>query len=323
MNATKRASLERPEFDYAGEAGVLARDVLGADFTDHFTEVNGIRMHYVAGGSGERILFIHGFPTFWYTWRNQLRQLSRDHQVIAPDMRGYNLTSKPMAAPHYGVRIIVEDLRNLVEHLGGEPVFVVGEDWGGLIAWAFALYHPHIVKKLIILSSPHPAIFDRELRANSEHQIASQYLLSLRATTADKLLGADDFDLLRQAILGLPFYSDKDRELYLRVWRQPDRLNGGINWYREAWLGPPSEDGISSHGDYVPDITDKTVRVPTLVIKAGGSPYFLDSTLDGLEDYVPDLIVRRLESSSHWIAEEKPEEVNSYIREFISTPVGK
>ena len=305
-------------FDEAGPQGIRGSVVLGRTFEDHFVDVNGIRMHYVAGGSGPTMLFVHGFPTLWYTWRNQLREFGRDHRVVAPDMRGFNLTSKPRAVPHYGIRILVDDLRALVEHLGGEPVEVVGDDWGGLVSWAFALYYPELVKRLVILSSPHPAIFDRELRENPMHQQASQYLLALRMPTAEEIVAGNDFAVLRESILELDFFADEDREVYLRSWRQPGGLSGALNWYRHAWLGPPSGDGMPPHGNYVPELLDQTVRPRTLVIKASGCPYFLDSTLRGLEQHVPDVTIRRVETRSHWIAEEQPDAVSAHIREFLA-----
>lgn len=298
------------------DAGEVEPDL--AEHLEHnFAQVNGVRLHYVSAGKGDLLLFAHGFPSFWYTWRNQLAEFGRDHLAVAPDMRGYNLSSKPAAAPNYRLPIIVEDLRALVEHLGYDRFTLVGNDWGGLLAWTFALHHPEMLDKLIILSSPHPACFDRELRENPVQQEASQYLLGLRTPGSEDLLAADDYQLLADNVLDFPFYTDHDRACYLRSWSQPGGLTGALGWYRAAWLGPPADDGTPPHGNYVPEIIDQEVRVPTLVIKAEGCPYFLSGTLEGLDAYVPDLTLRRLPSQSHWIAEEKPEAVNRHIREFL------
>jgi epoxide hydrolase 4 len=297
----------------AGEVG----PELAERLEHNFAQVNGVRLHYVSAGKGDLLLFAHGFPSFWYTWRNQLAEFGRDHLAVAPDMRGYNLSSKPAAAPHYRLPIIVEDLRALVEHLGYDRFTLVGNDWGGLLAWTFALHHPEMLDKLIILSSPHPACFERELRENPVQQEASQYLLGLRTPGSEDLLAVDDYQLLADNVLDFPFYTDHDRACYRRSWSQPGGLTGALGWYRAAWLGPPADDGIAPHGNYVPEIINQEVRVPTLVIKAEGCPYFLSGTLDGLDAYVPDLTLRRLPSQSHSIAEEQPEAVNRHIREFL------
>src|SRR3972149_11398250 len=107
-----------------------------------YADVNGVRLHYVTAGAGPLIVFVHGFPEFWYMWRRQLEEFARDHQAVAPDMRGYNLSAKPADPAQYEVRHLVEDLRALADHLGPRRFVLVGHDWGGAVAWAFALAHP-------------------------------------------------------------------------------------------------------------------------------------------------------------------------------------
>jgi epoxide hydrolase 4 len=138
---------------------------MSVDALDHrFAEVNGIRVHYVTAGRGPLIVFVHGFPEFWYEWRRQLAEFGRDHQAVAPDLRGYNLSAKPAELAQYQVPNMVEDLRALAAHLGHRRFVLVGHDWGGVVAWAFAMAHPELLEQLIIINAPHPAIFDRELR---------------------------------------------------------------------------------------------------------------------------------------------------------------
>src|SRR5205807_257114 len=114
-------------------------------------------------GQGKLIMFAHGFPEFWYAWKAQLAEFERDHQAVALDMRGYNLSSKPPAVEQYAVRHLVEDLRALAEALGHRRLILVGHDWGGATAWAFAIKHPEWLEKLVIINAPHPAVFAREL----------------------------------------------------------------------------------------------------------------------------------------------------------------
>jgi len=288
-----------------------------ADLQHHTAEINGLSMHYVSAGHGEPIVFVHGFPTSWYTWRHQLAEFAATNRVIAPDMRGWGETSKPQGAPNYGVRVIVEDLRVLIDQLGFERVTMVGDDWGGLISWAFALHYPERLQRLVIVSSPHPACFDRELKHSPAQQEASQYLLQLRAIGIEEQLAADECAALRRAILDLPFYAPADREVYLENWQRPGALRAGCDWYRAAWLGPAAPDGTPAHGNYVPDVFDQRVLVPTLMVKAQGCPYFLDGTVDGLDEWVPDLRIEMVPTLSHWIAEEQPDVLNGHIRAFL------
>src|SRR5215469_9213015 len=116
---------------------------------DRYAEVNGIRLHYVEQGKGPLILFLHGFPEFWYEWKDLLPEFGKDHHAVAPDMRGYNLSDKPEKVEAYAVPTIVEDVRALADKLGGGKFVLVGHDWGGVIAWAFAAAHPEMLDKLV------------------------------------------------------------------------------------------------------------------------------------------------------------------------------
>lgn len=145
-----------------------------------FANVNGVRLHYVTHGAGKLILFLHGFPEFWYAWRHQLTEFGQDHQAVAVDMRGYNLSSRPAAINRYEMPELVEDIRALALHLGASKFALVGHDWGGVVAWAFAAAHPDLLESLIIINAPHPILFNRELRENPAQQKASQYIQFFR-----------------------------------------------------------------------------------------------------------------------------------------------
>src|SRR5215469_10320740 len=162
--------------------------------THNYAEVNGIRLHYAAEGQGPLMLFLHGFPEFWYAWKDQLAEFGRDHLAVAPDMRGYNLSDKPADVEQYAVPHLVEDVRALASALnGGQRFTLVGHDWGGVVAWAFALAHPELLERLVIVNAPHPAIFQRELRGNPEQQLASRYMLLFREPRAEALLCENNY----------------------------------------------------------------------------------------------------------------------------------
>src|SRR2546425_5767303 len=281
----------------------------GLEVRHEFAGVHGERLHYVRAGQGEPIIFLHGFPQFWYGWRHQLLEFSADHLVIAPDLRGYNLSSKPKRRQRYAMSLLVEDLRALVEHLGLDPFVLVGHDWGGLVGWAFALIYPEQLRKLVITTASHPALLDRAMQEDPEQQEASQFTLLLAQDGIEEQLAADNFRLLADAVLGFDFLTEDDRAAYRRAWSQEDALTAMVDYYRVSGYLPP-HDKRPGFGDYAPEFRDKTIEVPTLVIYAEGSPYARPGTLDGLEDFVPDLRLHRVPSHTHWLHEENPELAN-------------
>jgi pimeloyl-ACP methyl ester carboxylesterase len=294
---------------------------MNADSLDHqFADVNGIRLHYVTAGRGPLIVFVHGFPEFWYEWRRQLVEFGRDHQAVAPDMRGYNLSAKPAELAQYRVPNMVEDLRALAVHLGHERFVLVGHDWGGVIAWAFGMAHPELLERLIIINAPHPAIFDREIRENPAQQRASRYMLTFRTPEAEGLLSADNYAPLIAAMsrdLGERFTA-ADRAAYREAWSQPGALTGGLNYYRAAGVGPSGRDGAAARS-FGGDVAHLIVRVPTLVIWGERDEALLTGNLVGLEHFVPDLTIERIPDGSHWVVNEHPERVNRLIRDFLGS----
>jgi pimeloyl-ACP methyl ester carboxylesterase len=291
----------------------------GKDMFEHkYADVNNIRLHYVTAGKGKLIVFLHGFPEFWYEWKNQLAEFGRDYQAVAPDMRGYNLSSKPADVAQYRMRHLIEDVRALVEHLGHKRFILVAHDWGGGVAWPFAIRHPEYLEKLIILNAPHPVTFVRELRDNPAQQKASQYILVHRTPEAEEILTKNNYAILVSSLLkdGLKqgYFTEEDKRAYIEAWSQPGALTGGLNYYRAARLGSftgESDDSLSA------DPSLFTVKVPTLVIWGEKDRWLLTGNLEGLEKYVPNLTIKRIPDGSHWVIHEKPALVDSYIREFI------
>ena len=287
-----------------------------------YAEVNDVRLHYAAEGSGKLIVFLHGFPEFWYMWKEQLEEFGQDHRAVALDMRGYNLSSKPAEVNAYRVEHLVEDVRAFVAHLGYERFVLVGHDWGGVVAWAFALSHPKLLERLIIINAPHPAVFDRELRNNPAQQAASQYMLLFRSSQAEDALSANHYVAMVEGVLkpGIEagYISEADRIAYLEAWSQPGALTGGLNYYRAARIGPPSSESEAGCSETLKALPSLVVKVPTLVIWGQKDPYLLMGNLEGLEQYVANLTVRRIELGSHWVIHEKPDAINSYLREYLS-----
>jgi pimeloyl-ACP methyl ester carboxylesterase len=285
---------------------------------DEYAVVNGVRLHYVSAGKGPLIIFLHGFPEFWYEWKDQLAQFGKDYRAVAPDMRGYNLSAKPAGVEQYQMMQLVEDVRALAEHLGYKKFILVGHDWGGGVAWSFAIAHPGYLEKLVIINCPHPAILARELAANPAQQKASQYMLFFRSPQAEQQLSANNYAGLVDGVLGdglkTGVFTEADKQAYIAAWSQPGALTGGLTYYRAANLGPPSPDAPAAPPA---DPANMLVKVPTLVIWGEKDTALLTGNLDGMDKFVPDLTVKRIPDGSHWVIHEKPALVNGYIRDFI------
>jgi pimeloyl-ACP methyl ester carboxylesterase len=301
-----------------------------------YADVNGVRLHYARAGQGPLMVFLHGFPEFWYEWKDQLAEFGVDHTAVAPDMRGYNLSSKPAELSAYQVPTLVEDIRALaIEELktaGGSRFTLVAHDWGGVVAWVFAAAHPEMVDKLVIVNAPHPTVFARELRENAAQQKASAYMLMFRSPEAEANLSADSYAALKRAVLGSSVTAE-DTAAYVEAWSQPGALTGGLNYYRASGIGPPNPAAdMPNPGANAPNPPGHTpnpdagawtppplmVRVPTLVIWGEKDTALLTGNLTGLEAYVPQLTVRRIPDATHWVVRERPAEVNRLIRAFLA-----
>jgi pimeloyl-ACP methyl ester carboxylesterase len=293
-----------------------AKARVSAAITHHFAVANGIRLHYAAAGSGPLVLFLHGFPEFWYAWRAQLAEFGRDRLAVAPDQRGHNLSDKPQGVDAYRARHLVADIRALVLALGRSRFTLVGHDWGGAIAWSFAIAHPELVERLVIINAPHPIPFARELASNPAHQRASSYMNLFREAKAERVMSEEGCRrLLRMSVEQWDGAAD-ERRAYIEAWTQPGALTGMLNWYRASPFYPPvGEDPAATKLKLDPG--DFTVRVPTLVIWGMRDGFLLPSLLDGLDACVPDLRIERIAEGTHWVIHEQPERVNALIRAFI------
>ncbi len=271
-----------------------------------YAEVNGVKLHYVEQGKGELILFLHGFPEFWYEWKGLLPEFAKDHHAVAPDMRGYDLSDKPEPVESYRVPVIVEDIHALAVKLKARKFILVGHDWGGVIAWAFASAHPEMLHKLIIVNAPHPTVFARELTNNPAQQKASAYFKLFTSPQAEAFLGQNDFGTFQGLIKS--WASPDDIKEYVANWGHG--LTGGLNYYRASHLEKPA-----ANSD-LPAI--KAIDVPTLVIWGEKDTALLTGNLDGLDQYVKHLTVRRIPDGTHWVIHEQPALVIQYMREFIA-----
>jgi epoxide hydrolase 4 len=278
-----------------------------------FAELNNVRLHYVEQGQGPLILFLHGFPEFWYSWKKFLPEFASDHHAVALDMRGFNLSSTPEALEAYQAPVLVEDVRALAEKLGATKCTLVGHDWGGVIAWHFASAHPAMLDKLIILNAPHPLVFARELANNPDQQKASGYFNLFCTPAAEQVLSGGDFALPRQVVFAGNWASDADRQKYLDCWRRG--FTGGLNYYRAAALSSFLSGEAPRVNQFVLPKTKLTV--PTLVIWGDKDMALLTGNLEGLDQFVENLRIHRIPQAGHFVHHEQTNEVIQSMRRFL------
>lgn len=287
-----------------------------------YADLEECRIHYVTRGQGKPILFLHGFPQFWFLWRRQLEDLGEDHAVYAPDMRGYNLSCRPAEVEAYRMRHLLADARELIEQLGIAPLTLVGHDWGGIVAWAFALKYPELLERLVVIDGPPPFTWNRDLRESPKQRDAVNYMLEFSKPSPgpEEMLAANGFSLMDDVMRRIggrgAQLSPEERAAYHEAWSQPGALRGGLNYYRAARMG----EQVASGGvpeEYASRITSQTVSVPTLVIWGANDAALLPSLTRGLSEWVPRLRLEIVPGAGHWVPYERPEVVNSLIREFV------
>jgi pimeloyl-ACP methyl ester carboxylesterase len=278
-----------------------------------YVTVNGIRMHYVTAGSGPLLLLLHGFPEFWYGWRRQIPALAEHFTVVAPDQRGYNETDKP--AWGYEVDVLVADALALIDALGHERAIVVGHDWGGAVAWATAIAHPHRVERLAILNMPHPQVFADHLRSNPSQQRRSWYAGFFQLPGLPELaLKANDYAAIEQMFRGTTppgTFSDEEIAAYKDAASKPGALTAMLNWYRT--VGRRGARGLFAG-------PERRCEVPTMVIWGENDIALGAEMVDDLPKYVTDLTVHRLPGVSHWVQHQAADQVNRHLLEFLARP---
>jgi epoxide hydrolase 4 len=293
---------------------------VSSELEHRYAYVNNQRLHYVTQGQGKLMLFVHGFPEFWYEWHNQLDEFGKDHQAVAYDTRGYNLSSKPVDAADYRAKFLIEDMRALIEHLGHQKCILVAHDWGGAAAWTFAAKYPDYVEKLVIINAPHTATFARELTNNPAQRAASQYMLFFRMDKAERVLMENNYArlvaMLQNETRDDSWLTDEVKAKYIEAWSQPGAVAGGLNYYRCSPLYPPTAEDPGASAIQI-DAQRVMVHVPVLVIWGEADGALLPSLLDGLDQYVADLTIKRIPTGSHWVIHEQPDLINQCIRAFI------
>ena len=206
-----------------------------------YLTTNGIRLHYVTQGEGPLMLFLHGFPEFWYSWRHQINEFAKDHTVVAIDMRGYNKSDKPKEKSAYVMTEFIKDVDGVIDALGYEQCVLVAHDWGGAVAWQFAYAYPHRLSKLIVLNLPHPAKFAAGLRT-PQQLLRSWYIAFFQLPILPELLlKANHYAAIRAAFrdsaINPAALTEEDLDALVTAAAQPGALTSMLNYYRNIFAG--------------------------------------------------------------------------------------
>ncbi|XP_046582552.1 epoxide hydrolase 4-like [Haliotis rubra] len=280
--------------------------------THGYVQLEEVKIHYVAHGDESKplMLFVHGFPEFWYSWRYQLREFKKDYRVVAIDTRGYGDSDKPSGVANYQVSKVVEDLKQLIPALGYRSCVLVAHDFGGAIAWALTALHPDLVDKLIVMNCPHPGIFRSYMEKSLAQLKKSWYIFFFQIPFVPELMmRVNDMKALekmftgRQGGLTSDNCSADDIEAYKYVFSKPGAATCAINYYRATTRYPAKK---------IPRIS-----CPVLTIW-GCKDVALESSLAAAANaFVDNHTVKYIDEASHWVMIDTPEEVNKHITDFL------
>jgi pimeloyl-ACP methyl ester carboxylesterase len=301
-----------------------------------FVETNGVRLHCAVDGDGPLVILLHGFPECWYSWRHQIAALAPRFRVVAPDLRGYNESDKPRDVSAYAMSELVADVQGLIAAFGERQAVIVGHDWGGGIAWTFAMEHPEATRRLVVMNCPHPAIFTQHLRANRAQMARSWYMFFFQIPwLPETLLGLNNSwaigNAIQQSTVRKDALTEDDLARYRDAASRPDALRSAINYYRAAFRSPDSRATWPTwlkrfvYGDRPiaglrENLSDwPKITAPTLLIWAEGDVALGRELSLGMEPlFAAPLDVKYVQLSGHWVQQEQPDLVNGYLLDFLS-----
>jgi len=276
-------------------------------WTHEKIQANGIQFHYVTEGSGPLMIFLHGFPEYWYSWRHQISEFSKNYKVVALDMRGYGQTDRPQGRESYTIDILVNDVKEVVSALGYKKCVLVGHDWGAIIAWYVAMNFESYIEKLIVMNVPHPQCYMENLNINQV--LKSWYIWLFQLPKLPELyLKSRDYKWITDQFLGAvnsEAFSQKDLNKYKENAAHPGALTAMLNYYRNL----PAE---MMKKDVTP-----IIQIPTLMLWGENDPYTGKNSTLGTDQYVKNLDLKFLPNCSHWTQQDCPREVNQYMSDFL------
>ena len=282
-----------------------------------YAQLERVRIHYLESGATNSplVLLLHGFPEFSYSWRHQLPVLGEKYHVVAPDMRGYNLSDKPRDVEKYEIDELVTDVTGLMDHFGVEKAAVVGHDWGAGVAWAVAQKHPERVSHLAVMQVPPAAAWRKNM--SLRQMMRSWYMLFFQLPRIPEwLISRNNFEgidrTFREKVINKAAFNDDDVSRYKEAIQQPGAMTAAINYYRANLKRLTSRKDEDAKGP-------RKVPMPTLFIFGEQDFAIIPNTVRGVENYVAGPYRElRLPNCGHWVQNEAVEEVNKALLEFLA-----
>ena len=282
-----------------------------SELREGYAEIGDVRLHYVEAGDGPLVVLLHGFPEFWYGWRLQIQPLAAaGFRVVAPDMRGYNLSSRPEGVAAYNGDLLAADIRNLIHERGAESAMLVGHDWGGSVAWATAMNHPEVVNRLAILNAAHPRKLTQGLHHPGQLKKSWYFFFFDLPDVPESVVHADDWHFFRHFLRDAkPAYTQAEMDRYIEAWAQPGAARGMINYYRSSVRQSPKK----------AEAALRPIEAPTLVIWGEDDRYLGQELAEPDHDDVPNLDrVERIAGASHWVHHDEAERVTHLLADFFA-----
>jgi pimeloyl-ACP methyl ester carboxylesterase len=293
------------------QAEQSASALLGTTVREGYADVGEVRLHYVEAGEGPLIVLLHGFPEFWYGWRLQIAPLAAaGFRVVAPDMRGYNLSSRPEGVQAYDIDRLTADIRGLIQERGAQSALLVGHDWGGSVAWATAMKYPEIVDRLAILNAAHPRKLSQGLHHPDQLRKSWYFFFFDLPEVPELVVHANRWHFFRHFLHDArPAYTPEEMDRYIEAWSQPGAAAGMINYYRFSVRQPAKE----------AEAALRPISAPTLVIWGQRDGYLGPELAEPEHDDIPNLDrVERLPDASHWVHHDEPKRVTELLTEFFA-----
>ena len=279
----------------------LAAQAGDAEVTHHYADNDGVKIHYVmAGDSGPLVVMIHGFPDFWYSWNEQIKALQSTHRVAAIDQRGYNRSDKPVGLDNYAIPKLVSDVAAVIRDMGEKKAVIVGHDWGGMVAWSFAMSKPEMTDRLAVLNLPHPKGLNRELANNPDQQRNSQYARAFQLPGAHKQLTAER---LAGWVKG-----EAKRAKYIEAMKRSD-IEAMLNYYKRNYPRPPYEEDTSE---------PVRLKMPVLLIHGLDDKALLHGALNRTWEWLDgDLTLVTIPGAGHFVHHDKPSLVSRTLKMWL------
>lgn len=263
----------------------------------------------VAGDEdGELVVLLHGFPEFWYGWKNQIDVLAdAGYRVVVPDQRGYNKSEKPKGVDEYHIDKLRDDVVEIIYQFNRDNAIIIGHDWGGAAGWHIASTQPEAVRKFIAINIPHPAVMPEVMRRHPKQIFKSLYMLFFQIPwLPEKLLSINDYKIMKRTLKqssNKNTFSRMDLDEYQKAWSENGALTGMLNWYRAV------PDGLKS--------LEEKVEVPVQIIWGMNDRFLSKELAEASFKLLGTGTIVWIENATHWVNHEQPEMVNRHILRFL------